>query len=434
MKLRPTKCFLWLWAAWFALGLAASLWPPAGRFWWAFAAAVFLVALVDWLLLFSGKKPALRREVPARFALDVPGEVVLRLKNRRRRGIRVRLSDGIPTVGETDNFPWCERVAGNSYAELRYPLTLKERGEVSFTLCHVLERSPLALWERRHRLGESATMKVYPNYQPILRFALMAVAQRQEQMGIVRKNRAGMSRDFHQLRDYQQGDNLARIDWKASSKRCSLISRDYQEQRDQTVIFLVDCGRRMRAMDGELSQFDHTLNALLFLSYVALRQGDKVGILSFGGADRWLPPVKGAQSMSTVLNHLYDYETAPFPSDFAEASERLLRHQQKRAMVVVVTNLRGEDGDDLVLPLRRLREKHLVVLASLREQSLENHEKAEIDGVDRALAYLSVKDYQREREEVLQKLAGHGVLTVDETARDFPVALANRYLDLRAAL
>ena len=119
------------------------------------------------------------------------------------------------------------------------------------------------------------------------------------------------------------GDSLSQIDWKASSKRQSLISRDFQEQLDQSVILMLDCGRRMRTIDGEISQFDHCLNAMLLISYVALRQGDQVGILSFGGTERWLPPVKGASSMTTVLNHLYDYETSPFPSDFSEAAERL---------------------------------------------------------------------------------------------------------------
>ncbi|MDC0321645.1 DUF58 domain-containing protein, partial [Akkermansiaceae bacterium] len=178
--------------------------------------------------------------------------------------------------------------------------------------------SLLGFWSRGVKIGDKGKVKVYPNYQPVLSYALMAMAHRQEHTGIIRKNRAGLSRDFHQLRDYQMGDSLSQIDWKASSKRQSLISRDFQEQLDQSVILMLDCGRRMRTIDGEISQFDHCLNAMLLISYVALRQGDQVGILSFGGTDRWLPPVKGASSMTTVLNHLYDYETSPFPSDFSE--------------------------------------------------------------------------------------------------------------------
>ena len=81
----------------------------------------------------------------------------------------------------------------------------------------------------------------------------------------------------------------------------------------------------MRAIDGELPQFDHCLNALLLVAYVALRQGDHIAVQSFGGEDRWLPPVKGSHAMATVLNHLYDATTSSAPSDFAEAAERLAR-------------------------------------------------------------------------------------------------------------
>ena len=74
-------------------------------------------------------------------------------------------------------------------------------------------------------------------------------------MGIIRKNRAGLSKEFHQLRDYHQGDSLNQIDWKSSARRQELISRDYQEQRDQTILLAIDSGSRMRSMEGDLSHF-----------------------------------------------------------------------------------------------------------------------------------------------------------------------------------
>jgi uncharacterized protein (DUF58 family) len=173
---------------------------------------------------------------------------------------------------------------------------------------------------------------------------------------------------------------------------------------------------------------------MLLVSYVALRQGDHVGILSFGGTERWLPPVKGSHAMTTVLNHLYDYETSPYPSDFSEAAERLLRHQQRRAMVVVLTNLRGEDGDELVEPLRKLRQKHVVVLASLRESGIDKMLNDEVANFDGALGFLAAQDYSSERERVLANLRSHGVVALDETAQRFPEALANRYLDTRETI
>jgi uncharacterized protein (DUF58 family) len=203
------------------------------------------------------------------------------------------------------------------------------------------------------RAGEAKIVPVFPDYEPVLQYALLALANQEQQMGIQHRQRKGVSREFHQLRDYQEGDLLNQVDWKATSRRLALVSREFREQRDQNVVFLMDAGRRMRAMDGELPQFDHCLNAVLLLCYIALRQGDNVGVSAFGGVEKWLPPVKGPRAMTTLLHHLYDYETTPHPSDFAEAAGIILSRQRKRSLVILLTNLRGEDSEDVLAAVQK---------------------------------------------------------------------------------
>jgi uncharacterized protein (DUF58 family) len=431
MPIRPTRLLIALLLLWALIGLAGSLWLAVTPWWSFFGMALLVVALVDLVIAFVLRPPRVERELPGRVAVGVTGEVALRIVNEGGRPLRLSVYDGIPTDAHCEVFPWHGRVRARGFLDLNYPVTLNQRGEALFGKTHLLTISLLGLWARRSFAGEEGKVRVYPNYQPVLSYALMAMAHRQEQTGIVRKNRTGLSREFHQLRDYQMGDSLSQVDWKASSKRQALISRDFQEQLDQSIILMLDCGRRMRAIDGEISQFEHCLNAMLLVSYIALRQGDQVGVLSFGGTDRWLPPVKGVSSMKTVLNHLYDYETSPFPSDFSEAAERLLKHQQRRSMVVVITNLRGEDGGELREPLRRLRREHVVVLASLREMGIDEMRERKPKDFDEALGYLAAQDYAAERDRVLAVLRGDGVVTLDETAQSFPIALANSYLDHR---
>jgi len=431
MPLRPTRALIAFLILWTLLGLAGSLWLPGAQWWGWMGAILAAVCLFDALVIFALRLPRAERVLPGRMAVGIEAEVALRLINPTKRHLHMAVYDGIPALCDCEAFPWRGWVRAKGYLDLNYPITLHKRGEIEFGKTHVLLTSLLGLWSRKALLGDESAVKVYPNYQPVLSYALLAMAHRQEHTGIIRKNRAGLSRDFHQLRDYQMGDSLSQIDWKASSKRQTLISRDFQEQLDQSVILMLDCGRRMRSIDGEITQFDHCLNSMLLLSYVALRQGDQVGILSFGGTDRWLPPVKGGNAMTTVLNHLYDYETSPYPSDFAEAAERLLKHQLRRSMVVVMTNLRGEDAEELREPLRKLRQKHVVVLASLREAGIGEMLEKELHSFDDALGYLAAEDYAAEREAVLAGLRGDGVVTLDETAQHFPIALANAYLDTR---
>jgi uncharacterized protein (DUF58 family) len=172
---------------------------------------------------------------------------------------------------------------------------------------------------------------------------------------------------------------------------------------------------------------------MLLLSYIALKQGDQVGVQAFGGTSRWLPPVKGTHSMSVLLNHLFDYQTSAAPSDFSEAAEALLTRQRRRALVVVMTNLRGEDQPEILPALRTLRQKHLVLLASLRERSVEDARTSPLESFGGALRFAAAEAYHAERAEVLASLRGHGILCLDSPAQDFPIALANHYLDIKAA-
>ncbi len=426
----PANRLISLALAWAVVGAFVPVARPAA---WVIAGGVIaMVALVDALVVrFSRIK--IERRLPARFALGEPGEVRLILRNPGRRAVMVEVFDGIPPGAEATQMPWSGTLPAGGEVRVFHTVKIFERGETRFGPVHLRVVSPLGLWKRRTLHLADEPVRVYPNYEPVVRFALLAMQHRENPMGIVRRPRAGTSRDFHQLRDYRDGDPFTQIDWKASSRRQVLISRDYQEQRNQSIVFLLDTGRRMRAMDGDLPQFDHALNAILLVSHVALRQGDHVGVKSFGGTNRWLPPVKGAHAMPVLLNHLYDYQTTTAPSDFPTAVEQLMARQRRRALVIVLTNLRGEDGKELVPALNVLQTRHLVLLASLRERSVEDAVKQPVESLSEALKFLAADRYFAERREILAQLAASGVLTLDTTAQELAIGLANRYLDIKAA-
>jgi uncharacterized protein (DUF58 family) len=429
----PTFRLLILSSVWLLLAAVAAVFPWLMRPWWWLGAAGAVVVLADALTAFVRKPLVVQRRLPGRFALGEAGEVRLILRNDTSRTARVELYDGIPPGAVAPVLPWSGMVPGNREIRVFHPVTLSERGEAVFGPVHLRRHSPLGFWTRASRHLAEETVKVYPNYEPVIRFALLAMQHRESPMGIVRRPRAGSSRDFQQLRDYRDGDPMAQIDWKASSRRQTLISRDYQEQRNQSVVFLLDTGRRMRALDGGVPQFDHVLNAILLVSHVALRQGDQVAVKSFGGSDRWLPPVKGTHAMPVLLNHLYNYQTTAAPSDFAGAVEQLMARQRRRSLVILLTNLRGEDGKELVPALQVLKSRHLVLLASMRERAVEDSISSPVETFSSALRFLAADRYVQERREILATLGAHGILTLDSTAQEFAVALANSYFDIKAA-
>lgn len=419
--------------AWTVAGAAVSARPEWSWMWWTAGAVVAGVLLLDAILLLFHKRMEVVRLLPKRFALGESSEVRLTVGNPGKFPARVEIFDGIPPGASAPAMPWKGEVPARREIKVFHPVKIMERGEIVFSRIWIRRISPLRFWQRNTLHGEEEKVKVYPNYESVIRFALLAMQHRESPLGIVRRPRVGSSRDFHQLRDYRDGDPFSQIDWKASSRRQMLISRDYQEQRDQTVVFLVDTGRRMRAMDGALPQFDHALNAILLVSHVALRQGDKVAVKSFGGTDRWLPPIKGGHAMPVLLNHLYDYQTTSAPSDFSGAVEQLMMRQRRRALVIVLTNLRGEDGKELGGALEVLRRNHLVLLASLKEKTVEDAVANPVIQFDEALKYLAADRYQMERTEILSTLGMRGILTLDTTAQQLAVELAKRYLDIKAA-
>jgi len=454
--MRPTRWLLTLILFWGLAGLAASCWNMVPRAWvtslagdgspealraqvsqglrwgWSLAGALLAVAsLVDMLGAFARPALIMKRKPPSRFALGIPEKVEVTLVNRGRAAARVEVFDGIPAETETEEMPWRGTVPARGFTRFDYSIKPMKRGRLDYTPAHILHYSPLGLWQRASKIGVAEPVKVYPNYEPIIRYSMLAIGHREDQMGIVHRNKKGVSREFHQLRDYHEGDVLSQIDWKASAKHRTLITREYREQRDQNIILMVDSGRRMRAVDGDLPQFDHCLNAMLLMSFIALRQGDNVGVLSFGGTNRWLPPMKGAHAMTTLLNHLYDYETTTQPSDFSEAAERLLARQRRRALVVVLTNLRSEDANDVIPALRIIQRKHLVLLASLREQAVQKCVARPVKDFDDAVLFGATHLYLEERNQVFERLRGHGITMIDETAQQLPIALTNAYLEIK---
>lgn len=429
----PSFRLLQLAFAWLLLATVAAAMPALMSPWLWLGGVLALFVAADALIVRFWKSLEIERRLPGRFALGEAGEVRLILRNPSSARAKIEIFDGIPPGSEAPTLPWSGEVPAQREIRVFHPVKLLVRGESIFGPVQIRRFSPMGFWARKTSHLMPETVKVYPNYEPVIRFALLAMQHRESPMGIVRRARAGASQDFQQLRDYRDGDPLARIDWKASSRRQVLISRDYQEQRNQSVVFLLDTGRRMRALDGGVPQFDHILNAILLVAHVALRQGDQVAVKSFGGTDRWLPPMKGSHAMPVLLNHLYDYQTTPAPSDFSGAVEQLMARQRRRSLVILLTNLRGEDGKELVPALQVLKTRHLVLLASMREKVVDDAATQPVESFSSALKFLAADRYLQERREILASLGARGILTLDSTAQNFAVALANSYFDIKAA-
>jgi uncharacterized protein (DUF58 family) len=432
-SVRPAKGLLALLGLWLLAAAAVSVWPQAHNGWWGFGLALLAVTVLDAWSVLRAPVPAVARCLPKSLALGQQCEVSLRVHNSGVRPWSLQLFDEYPEQADMLGLPVRVQVPPHGWTASSYSLRPLRRGVHRFAQTEVLLRSPLGLWVRHVRSGSPSEVHVYPNFAAVSKYALLATDHRLSQLGIRRRRRRGEGLEFHQLREYRQGDSLRQIDWKATSRQRKLVSREYQDERDQQVFFLIDCGRRMAAHDADLSHFDMCLNAVLLLAYVALHQGDAVGAMTFSGEPRHLPARKGMPTLNLLLNFLFDLQPTLQTSDYLRAASEALGRIGKRSLIVVVTNLRDEDSAELLSAQQLLRQRHLVLLANLRESSVDGLLDSDISSLEEALAVTAAHRYLAARRKVHSTLHAHGALSLDVQPRQLSVQLVNRYLDIKRA-
>ena len=410
-----------------ALGIEpADSWHNA---WWGLLLALAALALQDALALRRLRDPALQRSLPGNLPLGHWNSVQLMVRNLHSRPLEIELFDHVPAGMLVEQLPQRLRLLPEQHCLLDYRLRPLQRGHFRFRHCDVRLTSRFGLWRSRRQLELVDETRVYPDFAQLQGAGLQAIDLWLNRLGVRQQPRRGLGLEFHQLREFREGDTLRQIDWKATARSRMPIAREYQDERDQQIMLMLDCGRRMRSRDGELTHFDHALNASLLLAYAALRQGDAVGICTFASEQpRQVLPAKGQQQLRVLLNAVYDLQATQQPADYAAAVDRLLARQQRQALVIVLSNLRDEDDAELHAALRRLSRRHRVLLVSLREEVLDQLRLRPVQSLEDALDYCGAQDYLSARQELHKRLASHGTPVLDTQPCDLGPALVGRYL------
>jgi len=380
------------------------------------------------------------RLLPTALALGVQHGVRGRLVNEGPVTWRAALFDHVDPELHFEGLPQTLVAARRAVTEVAYSVRPRRRGLVRFEPAHLRLRTLGGCFELGLRIGEAEALRVYPNFAAVSRYAWLAGDRRLSDIGIKSTVQRGAGTDFKQLADYQPADSIRHIDWKATMKWRRPIVREFQDDRDQRVIFLLDCGRRMRADEGDAApgggHFDEALNALMLLSYVALKDGDEVGAMTFGtapGDERSFAPRKGAGTLNTLMGTLYDIQPQATHSDYLIAARDLMRLHPKRALVVVLTNFRDEDAAELEPALRLMRSRHLVLLASLRERALRGLVEQDLTTGQQAVEVAAAHHFMQARHDAFQRLAGRDALLVDVEPAQLAVELVNRYRAVKRA-
>jgi uncharacterized protein (DUF58 family) len=345
----------------------------------------------------------------------------------------MEIHDGHPGAWDVRDQPRELRLEPGNETSLSYRILPAVRGSFEFAGCDLRLHSPWRLWRGLRRVPTRDTVRVYPNFAPLAKLAWVGAERASHVVGAHLQRRRGEGTEFQQLREYRIGDALRQIDWKASQRAHRWISRDYQDERNQHVMLLLDTGRRMLARDGALTHFDHVLDASLLLAYIALRQGDAVGMLTTSDELRYLAPHRGLATIDSMLNAVFDLAARPVATDYLEAAKQLQARQPRRSLVVILTNVRDEDVGDLLLAVRLLKRRHVVCVASLREDVLDAALQTRVGAMEDALRVTATLAYLEQRRQTHAVLRAEGVDVLDVTCRELPAALVQHYLAIKRA-
>lgn len=426
-------------AVWTGLGLIVVWIPETLVLWQGSGILIGGVALADLWLGRQMPNPRLKRRLGRTLPLGVWSPVTLELENPSTRGLSLHVHDLHPPEFGVHGLPRDLSLPPGGNARIRYRLRPPNRGDFPLPGCVVAIDSPMGLWSRSRILPPAQTLRVFPNFAEISRYTLLAANDQLSQLGVRRLQRRGTGAEFLQLREYREGDTLRQIDWNATARMRKLISREYQDERDQRLIFLLDCGRRMRHREPgpepgqERGHLDDALNALLLLAYVAIRQGDAVGLMTYGGPHRWFAPRKEPATVNRLLEAIYDLQPSLEAADPLGAARSLLQVTPRRALVVIVTNSRDEDQQELEQAVKLLSRRHLVMVSDLRERILDQTLDAPIQDLDDALRFHAVHHWLGARRSHQERLRHLGVQVLDLLPEQLPVALVNRYFAIKRA-
>ena len=383
--------------------LAGALFEPLAAIGAVYVLLLLLWAAADAATLTRRRQIEIGRVVPQRISIGVPSAAALAVHNRSRRRVEVRLAEDLPE-GLAAHPARCVGVFGpGARGTLSYRLLARRRGRYALRRLDVRVLPQLGLFWRQFRHEAAGEFDVYPNLANMKRYDLLLRRGLTHEAGLARLRQIGQGSEFESLRHYTPGDDMSRVEWKATAKRAQLVVKNYQPERRQSVLVAVDVGRATAGEFGGISRLDYLVNAALMLAYVALRQGDWFSLVAFSDrVESYLPPVRGVKNVERVARSLY------------ELQPRLV------------------EADVILAYLARFARRHLALAVTLANPELRELADRPLAGLADSYSKAVALDVLAARKEALKAMKQRGVDVLDVAPTALTPELIDRYLLIKA--
>lgn len=377
---------------------------------------------------------AVTREPLDHLALGVPATFRYALVNRGRTAARFDIVENPVDVLTLPSAPASGVVGADRRATASIDVMPIERGDGTLGPIYVTARSPLGLIQRRWIVETRDEAHVFPDLSAVERYGTLARRDRLVEAGFRKMRLRGMGGEFDSLREYGPDDAFRSIDWKATARRGKLMVAQYDVERSQNVVLILDAGRLMTPRLGRRRKFDYAVTAALSVASLASYSDDKVGLLAFAGdVIEHIAPRAGKHHANGLTQRIYGLQPRFEESDYERAFAYLRRRQPKRSLVIVFTDMFDPVASATVLAnMSVLSDRHLVVCVLMNDAAVESAVGTEPKTVHDAYRASVGFGLLAERKKSAAILAAKGVSTIDVPAADLTVALINAYIEIKS--
>ncbi|MBI1345104.1 DUF58 domain-containing protein [bacterium] len=427
------RLIVWTLAA--GLPFCVSPWfPAAASLGLALTFSVAATALIDLLLTPRLRDVEVFRDARAVLSVGARNPIVVLLRNRTSSPIVVTVHDEPPQPSRWEDLPFTVELPPQQRVAATYFLEPHQRGADQFGTLFLRLRSRWGFWTLQADRPQPQPVKIYPDIQSVRQVELLARQNRLAEAGVRLSRLRGRGSDFDRLREYRREDEYRNIDWKATARHQDLISREYVVERNQNLLLVLDTGRSMCNEFAGVTHFDRAMNAAMLLAYVALRQGDTVGLIAGDQTiRRWITPVRGRGGVERMIGQIYDLQPAYVATDYDLLVNQLRYRYRKRSLVVLLTH----GIDELHLrsitdAMRRLRTPHLVLTALLQNVPLHDRMNTVPETDLEAFQVATAAEMVTAQHEQLLAVQKSGLLAIDCLPDQLSSRLISRYLDIKA--
>jgi uncharacterized protein (DUF58 family) len=428
----PTKRLVSLAFVAAAVALVSGFVPGVDIAWIGVDALLAAMCGVD-ALAGRRRRIAIERHAADIFSVGRANPVTITIANQSDRPIAGTVMDDPLPDATVTGLPGHFEIPAHGTAQLKYEITPTRRGKRTLGGVTVRYRLPLGLLDRQERIELPEDVDVYPDVHAARALEMLRRTGREDaRLGSLRVR--GGDTEFERLRPYQRGDELRHVDWRASARREELVARQFQAESNQNVVFALDIGRSMRGESGGLTSVDHALAAALLTADVALRGGDRAGLLTFDDRPRsFLRPTGGRSGGRKLTRAVYALDAGLAATDYRAAMVFLKTQVKARSLFVIFTNLLDPRGaKELAAAVRSLLPRHLPLCVLMRDVEVEGLAVAPSRDEGDVLVRAAAAESITWRDGIVRSLRNAGALVLDARPEDVTPLLVKRYLEVKA--